>query len=62
VQGKKNAESDHLKNIASQYWEDVRSGRIKRKKRKWYNNGYEERQISEDDTIPESFVRGRLKK
>jgi len=62
TQGKKNAEGDHLKNISRQYWKDVRNGKIDRKKRKWYNNGYEERQIPEDDPIPESFVVGRLKK
>jgi len=62
VQGKRNAESGHLKNIACKYWEDVRSGKIERKKRKWYNNGHEERKIPEGETIPENFVKGRLKK
>lgn len=62
VQGKKNSENGHLKNIANKYWEDVKSGKIIRVKRLWYNNGNEERQVSVDDQIPKDFVRGRLKK
>ncbi len=62
TQGKANADNGHLKNISKQYWEDVRSGKITRTKKVWYNNGIEEKQIPIGEIIPESFVKGRLKK
>ena len=62
AQGKTNAENGHLKNISNRYWEDVRSGKITRTKKAWYNNGNEEKQIPVGEIVPETFVKGRLKK
>lgn len=62
VQGKRNAESGHLNEISKQYWENVKLGKIERKRKIWCNNGVEEKQIDVDSHIPHSFVKGRLKK
>ena len=62
VQGTKNDESGHLKNISNDYWEGVRNGTIQRSKKFWYNNGNEEKQIPIDSEIPVGFVKGRLKR
>lgn len=61
VQGKRNAESGHLNEILKQYWENVKLGKIERKRKIWCNNGVEEKQIDVDSHIPHSFVKGRLK-
>jgi hypothetical protein len=62
VQGKRNAESGHLSRIATSYWDDVRSGKIVRLKRSWYNNGDTETQFKEGEIIPDGFVKGRIKR
>ena len=62
VQGKRNADSGHLKNISVNYWDKVKSGEIKREKKYWCNDGNIEIQLNVSDTMPKLFKKGRLKK
>ena len=61
VQGKRNAESGHCKNIANQYWSDVKSGKIQRPKRIWIYNKETNHSllILETDIIPNGYQKGR---
>lgn len=60
-QGKRNAESGHCKNIANQYWSDVKSGKIQRPKRIWIYNKETNHSllILETDIIPNGYQKGR---
>jgi hypothetical protein len=61
VQGKNNAESGHLKQIANDYWNKVKSGEITRKKRIWISSSDLKisKQILENEEIPNGFHKGR---
>lgn len=61
IQGKNNKESGHLKKIAKDYWDKVKSGEIVRKKRIWISSDELKlsKQILEIDQIPVGFYRGR---
>lgn len=62
AQGKINAENGHLTNISKNYWNDVKTGKIKRSKKRWYNNGETERQFNIEEDVPVGYTKGRLKK
>lgn len=59
IQGKINAETGHLKYIANQYWDKVKSGEIKRVKKCWYTDGVKSVLVLESDVPPEGFYKGR---
>lgn len=61
VQGQKNAESGHLKNISTQYWADVKAGKVRRTRKIWYHSDAERRSllVKEGDDVPNGYVIGR---
>jgi hypothetical protein len=61
VQGKINAESDHLKIISQKYWSDIKSGKKSRTKKKWVHNVNKKISIliPDEQEIPEGFSLGR---
>jgi hypothetical protein len=59
IQGKNNAESGHLKKIANDYWNKIKSGEIVRKKRIWISSSDLKisKQILENEEIPNGFYK-----
>lgn len=62
AQGKVNAGNGHLSNIANQYWDAVRSGKVKPKPYKYYTNQIIDIRVSDGDNIPDGFVAGSHKR
>jgi hypothetical protein len=62
AQGKINAENGHLKNISKDYWKKVKSGEINRKKKYWATNGTDNLMLSENETMPEGYFKGKTQK
>jgi len=60
-QGKINSKNGHLKKIANLYWENVKSGKIKRKKRIWiYSESLQKSFfVEKNKKIPKGFKYGR---
>ena len=62
AQGKVNAESGHLKEIAQEYWARVKAGELPpRRKARWFTNGTESLFIYEGNPIPDGFFPGRTR-
>jgi hypothetical protein len=61
AQGRINAETDHLKNISIQYWDNVKSGKIERTTKSWYHSDQDKRSILvvHGDEVPEGYIAGR---
>lgn len=61
AQGKINAETGHLKTISTQYWDNVKSGKIERTVKSWYHSDRDKRSILvvHGDEVPEGYVPGR---
>jgi hypothetical protein len=61
AQGKINAENGHLKTIANEYWDKVKSGKTKRKKRVWIYSDKLKKSffVEKPKKLPKGFKYGR---
>ena len=61
IQGKINSENGHLERINKEYWNNVKNGIIKRKKKKWYYNKEtnDSLLLNCGDDVPKGYIPGR---
>ena len=62
VQGKINSENGHCKKISQEYWENVRTGKIKRNKKMWITDGSENKLINYGDEIEDGWRKGKTQR
>ncbi len=61
IQGKKNAESGHCKNISIQYWKNVKNGSTIRLSKSWFYNPQNNHSILiiDGELPPDGYIKGR---